>query len=293
MMGVLVRRTALGAVLATMIALALGGVAQADWAGVGALSSGRYNQPATLLADGRVLVTGGHNGGALDSSQLYDAKKNAWSNAASMHIARTGQAAVLLKSGKVLVAGGFAPGDPAATNGGYTKTAEIYDPETNSWEQTGDMSAARYQPTMTLLDDGRVLVAGGSGDTDNLGAVPLASAEIFNPDTGAWSDAAAMSAGRANATATLLKNGRVLVVGGYDDATGDLTSAEAYHPDTDTWSPAGALAEARDSATATALPNGDVLVAGGDGGKGAALATAEVFDASAGTWHTTGSMAAG
>jgi len=62
------------------------------------------------------------------------------------------------------------------------------------------MSAARYQPTMTLLDDGRVLVAGGSGDHDNLGAVPLASAEVFNPDTGTLSDAAAMSAGRVNAT---------------------------------------------------------------------------------------------
>jgi len=276
-----------------MMALALGGVAQAAWFGVGSLSSGRYNHTATLLDDGRVLVAGGNNSGPLAGAQVYDPVKNTWSNAASMHIARTGQAAVQLKSGKVLVAGGFAPDDANASRSGYTRTAEVYDPSANTWTQVGDMSAARYQPTITLLEDGRVLVAGGSGDTDTQGATPLQSAEIYNPQTESWSDAASMSAARANATATLLRSsGKVLVAGGYDDATGDLASAELYDADADSWTPADSLAEARDSATATALQNGDVLVAGGDSGKGNALSSAEVYDASAGSWHAAASMAA-
>src|SRR4051812_27575063 len=155
-MGVFVRKAALGAALATLIALAVAGVAQAAWSGVGSLQGGRYNHTATLLNDGRVLVTGGYDGGALDSAQLYDTEKNSWSNAASMHVGRAGQAAVLLDSGKVLVAGGVAAGGTA-----YTRSAEVYDPSADSWTTVGDMSAARFRPTMTVLTDGRVLVAGG------------------------------------------------------------------------------------------------------------------------------------
>ena len=281
-MGVFIRRAALGAVLATTLALAIGGVAQAAWSGVGSLQSGRYNHTATLLEDGRVLVVGGYNGAPLAGAQLYDAGKNSWSSAAPMHVARSGQAAVRLQSGKVLVAGGYTAGDTS----GYTRTAEVYDPSADAWTDAGDMHTARYEPTMTVLEDGRVLVAGGSDDSD-----PLASAEIFDPSTGTFSDAPSMGDARANATATLLKSGKVLVAGGYNNASGDLSSAELYDPASDSWSATGSLGEARDAATATALPSGDVLVAGGDGGKGSALASAEVYDSGAGTWHAAASMA--
>src|SRR3954454_6636287 len=149
-MGVFIRRAALGAVLGTLMALALGGVAQAAWFGVGSLSSRPYHHTATLLDDGHVLVAAGNNSGPLTGAQVYDPVENTWSNAASMHIARTGQAAVQLKSGRVLVAGGVPPHGADGPGRGYTRTAEVYDPSANTWTQVGDMSAARYQPTITL-----------------------------------------------------------------------------------------------------------------------------------------------
>jgi Abnormal spindle-like microcephaly-assoc'd, ASPM-SPD-2-Hydin/Kelch motif/Galactose oxidase, central domain len=279
-----------GAVLVVIMALAGAGVANAAWFGMDPLGTGRYNHTATVLKDGRVLVAGGADSAPLASAKLYDPTTNTWSDAGTMHVARHGQAAALLDDGKVLVAGGFTAGTDPTAPGAYTRTAEIYDPAANTWAQVASMDTGRFEPTMTVLKDGRVLVAGGTGDAGGKSAVSLASAEIYNPTGDTWTPATPMSAARAGDTATLLSDGDVLVAGGYDNATGELPSAELYHPSTDTWTPTGPLTDARDAATATALPNGDVLVAGGDGGSGAAIASAEVY--SAGTWHKVASMAA-
>jgi N-acetylneuraminic acid mutarotase len=277
------------------MALVGAGAAQAAWSGPSALATGRYNHTATLLNDGRVLVAGGNDTDPLASAQLYDPATNGWSSAASMNFARHGDAAVLLKSGKVLVAGGYAPTADPASPSGYTRTAELYDPAANTWTKAASMSTGRFQPTMTLLDDGRVLVAGGAGDVQTAAvarnAVALDSAEIYDPAQNTWSDVPAMSVPRSMATATLLPSGKVLVAGGYDNATGELASAELYDPSGNQWSATHPLAAARDSATATALKDGEVLVAGGDGGAGSALASAELYQPDAGTWHAAASMA--
>ncbi|MEA2228189.1 MAG: hypothetical protein QOF04_1819 [Solirubrobacteraceae bacterium] len=295
-MGGYVQRATVGVALAVVMALAGAGAAQAAWSGADPLATGRYDHTATLLDGGRVLVTGGHGNGPVGSAQLYDAATNGWSSAAPMDLARHGHAAVRLHSGKVLVAGGFAPtADPASPAGGYTRTAELYDPGANTWTKAANMSTGRFQPTMTVLHDGRVLVAGGSGDIETargiLAAVPLATAEVYDPAKNSWTDVPSMSVPRSLHTATLLRSGDVLVAGGFDDATGELRSAELYDPSSNRWSATGPLAEARDSATATALPNGEVLVAGGDGGARSALASAEVYQPGSGTWRAAASMA--
>jgi len=282
-------------VLTVAVALSAAGGAQAAFSGVGALGTGRYDHTATLLEDGRLLVAGGSsNNGQFESSvRLYDPRTNTWADAGSMQTARSGQAAVLLESGKVLVAGGVTTGD---TSPSYTDTAEIYDPANDSWTTAGTMSTGRLDPTMTVLEDGRVLIAGGTGDVQNgggiNGAVPLASADVYNPNTGDWSTAHAMSAARAQATATAIPGDKVLVAGGYD-TSGELASAEIYDAATDQWSTtAEPLAHARDSATATTLPDGQVLVAGGDGGPTVgALASAEIYNPDTGTWHDAAPMA--
>ena len=103
----------------------------------------------------------------------------------------------LLQDGRVLLVGG---------NG-----AEIYDPATNTWRLTEQrLSAPRFKHTATLLTNGRVLIAGGTaGDAQG-----LATAELFDPETGTWSATGNMSAARVLHSATLLPNGLVLVAGG-------------------------------------------------------------------------------
>jgi hypothetical protein len=144
-----------GAVLVVIMALGGTGVANAAWSGMDPLATGRYNHTATVLDDGHVLVAGGADSAPLASARIYDPAANTWSDTASMNLARQGQAAVLLHSGKVLVAGGTVPGaDPALPAGQYTATAEIYDPVAKTWTKAASMSTGRFEPTMTVLENG-------------------------------------------------------------------------------------------------------------------------------------------
>jgi hypothetical protein len=116
----------------------------------------------------------------------------------------------------------------------------------------------------------------------------LASAEIYDPDSNAWSSAASMAHARDYHTATLLQDGRVLVAAGFD---GDyVATAEVYDPVANTWSPAGSLATARRIYTATRLGDGRVLVAGGGSATGYE-ATTEIYTPATNTWSPAHAMA--
>jgi hypothetical protein len=144
-----------------------------------------------------------------------------------------------------------------------------------SWSDTGNLNAARDSHTATLLPDGKVLVAGGAGN----------SAELYDPATRTWSSTGILNAPRFFHTATLLQNGKVLVAGGCFSS-----SAELYDPATGTWSITGSLQIARCDHTATLLPNGKVLVAGGSPSLFNATSSAELYDPATGTWSLTGSL---
>ena len=109
---------------------------------------------ATLLPNGKVLVAGGYNGGALTSAELYDPASGTWTATGSLNTARYDHTATLLPNGKVLVAGGI-------SNGSDLTSAELYDPASGTWTATGSLNTARYEHTATLLPNGKVLVAGG------------------------------------------------------------------------------------------------------------------------------------
>jgi N-acetylneuraminic acid mutarotase len=266
--------------------------ATSTWTATGSLAHARQGHTATLLPDGRVLVAGGYNSAnaELASAEVYDPANGTWSPTGNLNGPRELHTATLLPNGKVLVAGGA---NAPITSGGHLKSAELYDPATGLWTATGSMSAARILHTMTLLADGKVLVAGGSNDkTSN---TFLASAELYDPATGMWTATGSLSKAREFHTATRLLNGKVLVAGGRGTVVGPggssnipISSAELFDPATGSWTATGSLLSTRESHKATLLPDGRVIIEGG--GNSNYLPSAELYNPANGTWSTTGSI---
>jgi len=200
-----------------------------------------------------------------------------WNLGSNLNKGRLNHTATLLPNGKVLVAGGEDLGAGMAA-----ASAELYD-STGNWNETGNLKTGRYLHTATLLTNGKVVIAGGCGSSQP--CVPLNSAELYDSTTGTWTSISNLNTARWAHTATLLSNGKVLVVGGYG-VDGPLKNAELFDPATGTWSKAGNLNNARVGHTATLLANGKVLVTGGvDSGK-----TSELYDPATQTWSDTGGL---
>jgi hypothetical protein len=180
--------------------------------------------PATLLADGRVLFPGQY------PAQLYDAVSNAFRPGGIMISDHS--AATLLINGKVLFAGGAPIG--------RSSSAELYDSTTGTFASTGDMAWRRVWHSLTSLPDGMALAAGGETESCTGNACWFAgstvSAELYDPAAGKFVGTADMAEAREVHTATLLKDGRVLIAGGVSYGgigvfRGSLASAELYTPD--------------------------------------------------------------
>jgi N-acetylneuraminic acid mutarotase len=259
------------------------------WVATASMTAVRSSQTATMLPNGKVLVTGGvdNTGYPIASAEIYDPVAGTWTPTGSMTVPRQSHTATLLPNGTVLVAGGI--GGTAASGVSIQTSAEIYDPVAGTWTATGSMTSPRDYYTATLLPNGTVLAAGG----DNANG-QQASAEIYDPVAGLWTATGSMTNARDYYTATLLPNGTVLVAGGFGgNYTPGMTSAEIYNPSAGTWTVTGSMTTAREFHTASLLPNGTVLVAGGFnfiGGTETVFASAEIYDPSAGTWTVTGSM---
>ena len=160
----------------------------------------------------------------------------------------------------------------------YTTRTPVSGPK---WRR---MIEARSFPTASVLDDGRVLVAGGS----HTGVGPTAmrrTAEIYDPTRNIWKPAGQFAVSRAGHTATILSDGRVLVVGGAGSAS-TIALAEVYDPVSNDWSPAGSLTLSRTNHSASTMSDGRVIVAGGWGDNGSAGHLVELFDPRVGTWLT-------
>ncbi len=149
-----------------------------------------------------------------------------------------------------------------------------------AWLNTGSMATARVRSAAVRLQDGRVLVAGGSATNR---PIPISNAELFDPTTNMWKAAAHIPEGRDMPRTILLKDGRVLLVGGFA-FRGATTSAFLYAPNADSWSKAGNLAVDRlGGETLTLLADGRVLLAGGQTGVGP-TADVEIYDPAANSW---------
>src|SRR6516225_4740222 len=126
-----------------------------------------------------------------------------------------------------------------------------YPTQASSWFTVNPMTNFREHHTVVLLQNGTVLVAGGDRDGN-----PTASAELYNPATGLWTNTGSLHVPRTSHTATLLPNGQVLVAGGENFDSRSLASAELYDPATGAWMLTTPMTTNHVSHTATLLPNG-------------------------------------
>jgi hypothetical protein len=193
----------------------------------GPMTATRNRATATLLEDGRVLITGGDppdvgSGPGTGSAEIYDPATGTFTATGRMTAAREGHTATRLSDGRVLIVGGCP----------YV-AAEIYDPATGKFSATGSLSVPRYAPTAALLPDGRVLIVGGAtAQPDN------SFGEVYDPATGRFTETGALPRSFDASTLTVLRDGRVLLAGGWgDNVNGQLPLAELFDPATNQFTP--------------------------------------------------------
>lgn len=246
---------------------------------IGSMATRRHQQVATRLQDGRILVTGGYLelpiNTVLRSAEIFDPQTCTFTVTGSMTITRVHHTATLLPNGRVLVAGGTSQDQLNRLD-----TAELFDPATGAFTALAHpLTSVRESHTATLLNDGRVLLACGV-PTAGLGY--SITAETFAPDTGLFTATGSLAAGqgRRDHTATLMGDGRVLIVGGYQGGTAPVQTVYAFNPGTNTFSAMPSLPIlGRMNHTAGLASDGRVMVAGGRNVWGGdPLATTLCFD---------------
>lgn len=230
------------------------------------MSSVRYFHTATLLADGRVLVTGGWGAGQrLASADVYDPATNRFTRVGDMTAERNSHTATLLADGRALIAGGL------TTDAEIVASAELYDPASGNFTATGSLADPRFMATASRLADGRVLVGGGM---DN--GVWRPYGELYDPATGQFSRAGALHWARADHAQTSLPDGRVLFTAGGTDE-GETRRAERFDPVTGQFTIVANMQLGRARSATAVLADGRVLVAGGVRPWEPPLAIAEVY----------------
>jgi hypothetical protein len=227
------------------------------------MKQARYFAAGVTLDSGKVLVMGGYDaaGNILKSAELFDPAVGTWTSTANrMNFPRAHHTATKLLDGTVLIVGDVF--------GNAATTAEIYDPDFDTFTPVGATVKQRLLHTATLLLDGRVLIVGGQIDTT--------SAELFDPATKKFTATAPPTVARNGHCAALVADGRVLVAGGAAQNT-----CECFSPVAGTWTAVpGTLSSIRNYATATTTGDGRVLIAGGTTTTliTGAVNTADIFD---------------
>jgi uncharacterized protein GlcG (DUF336 family) len=260
---------------------------------------------ATLLKTGRTLVVGGTtccasppSAGplALVQAELFSPGSASFAASSGGTVQpRAFHSATMLQDGRVFIAGG------EDTSESPQLTAELYKTRSRSFSATGFMNERRTSHTASLINcsasgcpDGQVLLAGGIGVSGAGTATDLASAELYNPAAGSFTETGAMTTPRDSATATALADGRILVAGGEQidsqgNTTAVLASAEIYDPAARAFTCVGgssgtppacnsSMTTPRLLHSATLLPDGTVLLTGGVDQNENILQSAEIFD---------------
>lgn len=258
-----------------------------NWTSTSNTATARCEHGVFSFSNGDVLSFGGNGGGTglgtpLATSERWSSTTQLWAASGIMNSSRAIFACCQLADGRIFACGGY----NAALS--VVSSAEIYDPATGVWTAvTAPMHSGRIYHTATLLQDGRVLITGGSSA---IGSGALSTAEIFDPVAGSFTvTTGAMSIARTDHTATLLPDGQVLVAGGDDYAV--LTDvAETWNPTTGLFTVVGVMGHPRTQHMANLLSNGKVLIIGGRINSFVPSETCEIFDPGTGLFSSAASM---
>jgi Kelch motif protein len=286
-----------------------------SWSSTGSMSEQRERFASLRLDDGRVLVAGGvgsATGEPSATAELYDPSTETWAVTGALAAGRsdfTLSASMLAEGSRALAAGG----NGAA---GALDSVELYDAETGTWTAGPSLPAPSAAHSAVTLEDGSLLIAGGSGEPARLaadGASWVAAASLladepgstltalvdggallvgpnppslqrYFPDEDLWLTAGEILLPRSGHTATRLLDGQVLIVGGSSAQSGGTQAVELYDPSTASSRFVGATSEPRASHSATLLDDGRVAVVGGELVSGAS--GTEIYDPEWGTWTT-------
>lgn len=255
------------------------------------MSTPRASHAAAVLPDGRVLIAGGWTGtGYTKSAEIFDPETKQWKPAGAMSEATTTLIAITLKDTSVLMTGGgnteiFDPSSnsflPVAKTqeeyylaallengsvlmiGGQGKNdnvldeAAIFDPTTGKIRKTNAMNTPRVKHAAVLLNDGRIMIIGGSDKRAYQGR--YTGTEFFDPKSKQFSRGPEMNFKRHKIRDAVVKmdSGKILIAGG-------ATKPELFDPESGKITPIeGQLSGPQMFATATLLPDGNVLILGG------------------------------
>lgn len=195
------------------------------------LNIGRGGHSMTLLNDGRYLISGGVNGQPLNTAEIYDPITRQIS-VVVMNESRANFPAIKLASGEVLVLGGY---------GTNNSVVEKFDPQTDTFSRVGNLSYGRFVHIGVLLDNNKILIAGGYDGVDSLN-----EAELYDTQTNTSQAIQSMSVDRDGFGAHKLANGKVLVFGGADMGI-KTTSVQIFDPATNQFQESTPLKYAVDS----------------------------------------------
>ncbi len=253
---------------------------------------------------GDVLITGGGVGTltsatGLASTELWNFRSMRVTSGPNMSTPRVLHSTVQLNDGRVLIIGG------ADQNANVLSSCEIYDPATNSFSATGSMGTTRVLFGVCRMEDGRVMVAGGTDTLDsnvvNVVTGVLNSAEIYNPNTGTWSNTSNIGGRRLAPALTRISNNRVLVSGGVQIgfffgipvSASSTTTCQRWS--NGSWGNASSMSQGRSGHqyNQVRLNDGRILMTGGvdvpsllGATNAAPISGAEVYNPSNNSWQT-------